>query len=436
MTLNPLKGTPLSLDLGNTGWSAQDFPKLNVVWETLRQESLLSEKAGFYNAPISEKLSQHEATRSFVRQIASRQPAYRDCLFLGIGGSTLGPRMLLDALQDRIPSGAPRFHFLENPDPWEWRSHSERLNPQDTLLCVVTKSGTTFETLALFLHAQKWMGLERFRAQTLFITDPARGELRQIATQEGIPTLEIAPSIGGRFSLFSPVGLFPLMLSRLDSKALMEGAAQFRTYAEATPASENPLFQLGAALVHRMSTHPIHVWMPYASRLKSLGEWFTQLWAESLGKEGRGFTPLSSLGATDQHSLLQLLRDGPPDKVIFFFTLQKILDDPLIPPALFPTESRVHPTLDVLAGRGLHELLTMEYEATRLVFEKQRRPHLTFQLESLDERSLGALCFALATLTAFTGQFLGVNPFDQPGVEEGKIYLRQALEKKSSVVLG
>jgi glucose-6-phosphate isomerase len=156
-----------------------------------------------------------------------------------------------------------------------------------------------------------------------------------------------------------------------------------------------------------------------------------QLWGESLGKNGKGFTPLSAVGATDQHSILQLLRDGPDDKITFFITVDQVDDEVKIPKSPITPDRKNYSAFRILEGHSLQELLNIEYRATSLVLTKQARPHITLGLDRLDERSLGALYFTLSTLTAFTGTLWKINPFDQPGVEEGKIYIRQALSEEA-----
>jgi glucose-6-phosphate isomerase len=154
-----------------------------------------------------------------------------------------------------------------------------------------------------------------------------------------------------------------------------------------------------------------------------------QLWGESLGKDGKGFTPVAAVGATDQHSILQLLRDGPDDKVTFFLTVDHVDDEVKIPRGPSLPGGKVYPAFKLLEGHTLNELLQTEYRATSRVLTNQRRPNMTLLMDRLDERSLGALYFAFATLTAFTGTLWEVNPFDQPGVEEGKVYIREAFSE-------
>jgi glucose-6-phosphate isomerase len=392
-----------------------------------------SGEIGFYDLPVSDSLAQAQASQRLAEAFRSR-PELTDCLFLGIGGSALGPISLLEALSDQAP-GKMRFHFQENVDPIAWKRALAKLSPEKTLVCCVTKSGTTFETIAQFLVALEWLGKERWKTQIVAITDPVKGDLRRFVELHGIPSLELAPSVGGRFSVFTPVGLFAAALAGLQVDALLAGAKSVRDAMERLPAEKNPLFLVAEELIHQAPHRPVHVCMPYCSPLKQLGAWFVQLWGESLGKDGKGFTPLAALGATDQHSILQLLRDGPDDKVTWFIGVDEVTDPVSIPRAISGIETTQLPSFAQLQGHSLQALLQTELQATALVLSRQGRPHLTFRLDRLDERSLGALYFAFAVLTAVTGTLWGVNPFDQPGVEEGKVYIREALAQRRAQAL-
>jgi glucose-6-phosphate isomerase len=401
-----------------------DPETLQSAWSRLKTR-FQSGEVGFYDCPVNLELSQLNECMALAETLL-RKNNFSDCLFLGIGGSSLGPMSLLSSLQDLCQSGI-RFHFVENPDPLEWISTLKKLKPSSTLVCSVTKSGTTFETMAQTLLALEWLGKDRWKTQVVAITDPVKGDLRQFAQQEGLATLAIGPSIGGRFSVFSPVGLFAAALAGLSPSALLNGAKQVRDYIEKTSPEKNPLFIVAQELLNQYPKRSVHVCMPYSTRLRLLGSWFVQLWGESLGKDGKGFTPLAAVGATDQHSILQLLRDGPDDKVTFFMTVDQVEDEVKIPRSPLTADRKAYPAFKILEGHSLHQLLAVEYQATSLVLTKQGRPHLSFKLDRLDERGLGAIYFSLSVLTAMTGALWDVNPFDQPGVEEAKIYIRKSL---------
>lgn len=428
ITATRLGSAPLTLDWSNcfsdkgrTG--SFDNGAAGAAWEKLKSR-FSSKEVGFYNSPIEASINQAEASEKLAKSILDKN-IFTDCLFLGIGGSSLGPLSLIEALEDRRKTDI-RFHFMENPDPTDWRSTLKKLRPDTTLVCVVAKSGTTFETVSQFLLAMEWLGQSRLKSHVVAITDPAKGDLKAFAEKMGLPTLLIDPSIGGRFSIFSPVGLFAAALAGLSVSEFLLGAKQVRDYCEKTPLEKNPLLILASEFIHQYPKHNTHVCMPYSTRLRAFGLWFVQLWGESLGKDGKGFTPIAALGATDQHSILQLLRDGPDDKTTLFLTVDRVEDEVKIPALPFVNSSQ-YPAFKILEGHSLHSLLRYEYQAISLVLTRQNRPNLSIQLERLDEKNLGALYFAFSVLTAVTGTLWQVNPFDQPGVEEGKVYIRNSL---------
>ena len=442
ITAARLGSSPLMLDWSNLQRPAKSLAAsgggaaFTDAWGKLKAR-FASGEVGFYDSVIDPKISDVDASEKLARELVAIG-RFTDAVFLGIGGSSLGPISLLAALKHRAKG--LNLHFLENPDPIEWRYSLAKLDPAKTLVVCVAKSGTTFETLAQYLLALEWLGSTRWSTHSVAITDPAKGDLRKFATENAIPTLAIHPSIGGRFSIFSPVGTFPGFLAGLDMREFLKGATQVRDYfeksgADAKLAEKNAVFQISADLLGHYEKRPIHVIMPYASGLKQFGAWFVQLWAESLGKDSKGFTPLSALGAVDQHSILQLLRDGPDDKVTFFMTVDKVDDEVKIPHLNRLREkwtSATSPAFQILEGHTLHSLLRVEYQAIALTLSKRSRPNFTIHLEALDERNLGALYFTGCVMTAFIGTLWGVNPFDQPGVEEGKIYIRESLTRMAS----
>jgi glucose-6-phosphate isomerase len=434
--------------LGKTGivfdWSAlprlskNETQKYEATWETLSAR-FKSNEVAFYNAPIENEVSQLEESLTLAEKIIS-SGKFKDVLCLGIGGSSLGPISLLSALKHKVSSGL-RIQFIENPDPEDWQHQLAKLDPATTLILPIAKSGTTFETLAQLLLSLEWLGEARWKSQVVAITDPKKGDLRKFADQLGCPTLPIHPGVGGRFSLFTPVGLFVGALAGYDMRAFVEGSKKVRELceksAEKKELQKNPLFLLGPELIALYPQKKIHTILPYSTELKSLGAWFVQLWAESLGKGGKGFTPLSALGAVDQHSILQLMRDGPDDKITFFFQISETEKDVKIPTlrkmATGSMSTLDLPAFQILGNTTLHQLLRIEKEAISKVLTNQGRAHLTIQLDALNEENLGALYFSLCVLTAFTGTFWGMDPFDQPGVEEGKVYIRDSLLNQDSI---
>lgn len=404
----------------------QDLAQSEIAW-TKFLARVEKNEVTFYKSIYDENISQLTASSECARKILDTQQ-FTDVLFLGIGGSCLGPKSALEALEHRRQNQL-RFHFIDNVDPIDWDLRTRQLDRDHTLIVCVTKSGTTFETLAQFQIAWQWIQYKA--SHVVCITDPIKGDLRTFAKLHSITTLDIEPGIGGRFSIFSPVGLFALELAGLDAYELIEGAQGVHQAIEHSTSVTSPLHQLARYYIRHASEYTTHVMMPYSTRLKFISEWFVQLWGESLGKNLKGFTPLASVGATDQHSLLQLLRDGPRDKVINFITIQRHLDRPYKIPKLPDTPSPATlPSFSNLWGSDLETLLSIEQQAIARVMTNQKRPHWTLELPTLDEKTIGALYFFYSCLTALTGECLGVNPFDQPGVEEGKIYILESLLKK------
>ena len=362
---------------------------------------------------------------------------FEDVVVLGIGGSGLGAIALRDALlgpywnqlsaEER--DHFPRLHVVDNPDPFTFRALLGRVDPARTLFNVISKSGATAETMAQYLvareHVERAVGADKARGHFLFTTDPTTGVLRQISEAEEIPALPVPENVGGRFSVLSPVGLLPAAVCGIDPSALLRGAADMEERCRSAELAENPAGLLAVLLHHadRQQGRSIHVLMPYADRLRSLASWFQQLWAESLGKartEGGGTepvgpTPLAALGATDQHSLLQLLMEGPHDKVVLFADVEDPGEDVPIP-ARHPEI----PALAYLGGHTLGELLATERRATAEALRRGGRPNATLVLPRIDAATLGELIMLLQVATIYAGALYGVDPLDQPGVELGK----------------
>lgn len=386
---------------------------------------------GFYG------LAQQERT---VKQITAFAQgvgqAYDHVLVLGIGGSALGTRALLGALRppawneldDEAREFFPRLTLLDNVDPTSVAAALRRIDPRRVLVNVISKSGGTAETLAQYLVVRRWLDDALGGAASrhlVFTTDPAKGALRELAAREAVATLDVPPDVGGRFSVLSPVGLLPAALVGIDVQALVSGAARALARAEGDDLLRNPA-ALFAALhwaADAQAGARVHVLMPYSDRLRDVGEWFRQLWAESLGKrvdrEGRvvhaGPTPVASVGATDQHSQVQLFMEGPFDKVVTFLTVASPGEDVLVPKADGLPEE-----VACLGGVTLGGLLQAEYAATAAALSSVGRMNCTLELPDLAPATIGELLMFFQLATGYAGCWYGVNPFDQPGVELGK----------------
>ncbi len=395
-------------------------PSKEVTFPILEKflDDMEKEVSGFFNLPQKSTWSQEfEALKP---AFAQRIPQVDTFVQLGIGGSSLGAELLVRSLGN--PKG-PNFHFLDNIDADAIAQVLETINPKRTLFYVVSKSGNTLETSAQLMILLPWLenkiGRQTFKNHFVFCTDPKQGALRSLANDWSIPTFDFPETTGGRYSVLSPNGLFPALIAGVDVTALLKGASDARTqFLDKVVKGDTPdlvtlAYHLSQFYFHHQKN--ITVLMPYSQKLKLLNPWFVQLWAESLGKKEKGMTPVGAIGATDQHSILQLLRDGPQDKVIGFIEVQgfqNIFELKWTGPKL--------KAFDLLSGITLNQLMDAELNATRQALSNAKKPHFSMVIPKLNAHTLGQLIFQLETLTALTGYFLDIDPFDQPGVEEGK----------------
>jgi glucose-6-phosphate isomerase len=330
-------------------------------------------------------------------------------LTVGIGGSALGAATLAEALGP----GDVDVHVLDNVDPAAVRTLLDSLPLAETVVHVVSRSGTTAETLSNFLVVREAMeraGVD-WTERTL-VTTGADGNLRSLADRHDLPALDVPTGVPGRFSVLSTVALPVAALAGHDVDALLAGA---RTAADSLTGSlfETPAYAYGAtchALERRGAG--INAVMPYAASLESFAEWFAQLWAESLGKDAVGQTPARALGATDQHSQLQLYRAGPRDKVV---TLVRPRERPD-----FPIPETDLDGLAYLGGGDLGALLDAEFEATEASLAAAGCPNVRIEIDRLDERGLGELLYGMEAACVCYGELAGVETFTQPAVEWGK----------------
>lgn len=375
---------------------------------------------GFWNLPEEE-----EVPRECVRIAKDLAERFKTLVVFGIGGSSLGGRMLHAALAPDYPD---RVVFVDNVDPHTIEGLLESIDLETTCFNIISKSGGTVETAAQFVlirdRLRQELGEEGYRERTVATTDPEKGLLFDLATEEGLQKLPIPHNVGGRFSVLTAVGLLPAAFLGIDLDDLLAGAHAMRERCAKSDLKENPA--LLSAAVHYLAdtegNRPIHVMMPYCDRLKRFGEWYGQLWAESLGKRKNragddvhlGPTPVCALGATDQHSQVQLYAEGPHDKLMTFL----VVDEPGAE-AAFPED--LPESYQYLRGHTMASLLDAERRGTTYALARLGRPSVTIHLDRLDASNIGGLIFLYEAQTAFAGELYDIDAFDQPGVEMGKL---------------
>lgn len=364
-------------------------------------------------------------------------------VFFGTGGSGLGGQTLAQLAGWNIPGGAdekqrrrPRTRFYDNLDPITLRGALATLDLARTRFVLISKSGGTPETLVqavAALQAVKAAGLEhQIPKQFLAVTEPARSGnrngLRSLCEAWGIPVLDHHTGVGGRFSVLTNVGLLPALARGLDARAVRAGAKAVvdGLLAAAAPAQFAPAIGAATAVaLARERNVRVLVMLPYADRLGKFAEWFVQLWAESLGKDGEGTTPVACLGPVDQHSQLQLFMDGARDHYLTVVRAPTAGKGARLDPALCAQAG-----LDFMAGRTVGDLVAAQSHAVPEALLRAGRPVRTIDLDQLDEASLGALMMHLMLETILAARLLGVNAFDQPAVELAKVLARERLAHK------
>lgn len=383
-------------------------------------------------------LGYNEETVWLVKEYASLvRNRFENILVLGIGGSALGGIAVTEALlkpywnllSEEKRDNYPKIFFLDNIDPDEITGLLELLDLKKTLVNVITKSGSTAETMSQYMIVKDMMERELgddYRKNIIATTDKQTGILRQLADQEGYKTFVVPDDVGGRFSVFSAVGLLPFALVGIDIDEIISGIKDMDLALKNTDIFENIAAQ--NALIHYLMDvqkgKKLSVMMPYSSRLKYVSDWYVQLWAESLGKEFNrngekincGPTPLKALGATDQHSQIQLYNEGPNDKVINFIRVEEF-DNTVEIPKIFE-----YTGIGYLGGKTINDLLNAEADSTKVTLVDYQKPNVTISLPKVNGYFVAQLLYMLEVQTAIAGELYNIDTFNQPGVEQAKNY--------------
>lgn len=381
---------------------------------------------GFYNIV-------HDDPSAVLEYAKSVKGQFNDIVVLGIGGSSLGNICLRDTLSHPYSKNNPRLHVLDNVDPYMIEKLDDIIDYKRTLFITISKSGGTPEPLGEYLYFRKKTddaGLDP-KKHHVFVTGPHESFLHDLGEKEGITTFPVPEDVGGRFSVLTNVGLLPAALIGIDVHELLKGGQDFAAKFLSENFEENISFQLAAIqYLANQSGVNINILMPYTNRLRTLADWYSQLLAESIGKEetrdgkkiNSGITPVAALGTTDQHSQVQLYNEGPRDKMIMFLEVKDHGSKIEI-----PDTSETHEKIDFLKNVSFEKLINTELKATQDSITEYGKANITLTLDTIDAYHLGALFLIFEGATAFLGEFFEINAFNQPGVELGKKLTRKYL---------
>lgn len=408
--LTPVYGIPM-----------QDLSSLRTILRRAIEEWLAEREKGMHAwsmDPYDRKALDH------VKEAAMRVKGLgiKTVVWIGIGGSGLGPKVLQEVFE------GPKtidFLVLDTIDPTMLSRYLDLLDWKSTLIVVASKSGDTLETMSAFFLCWERLSEERKirpRERVIAITDPEKGTLHDFCLEHGIQMLALPPAVGGRYSIFTPIGTLAMALLDADVNAFLRGAKEMDTNCQKTFLDDNPAATLAAVqfLLDTKRGYPLRVIMPYSGRLQSLGRWAQQLIAESLGKtEKHNPIPVAAIGTQDQHSLLQQWMAGPRNAWHLFIREEEM--PRLRVPVGLPTPLR-H-----LSGKNFSELLDACYHGTSQALTTAKRPHATINLPRLDATHLGQLFFLLMTEVALLGKLYRIDPYGQPAVEIGKQITREIL---------
>ncbi|ADU96941.1 phosphoglucose isomerase (PGI) [Thermovibrio ammonificans HB-1] len=388
------------------------FPEKSYeeVLEEVEARKLVNpEKMPFSKLPCEEELLK------IKREVEKLKEKSDTLVVVGMGGSSRGAK----ALHEAVGKKDEKLKFLDNVDPNLISKTFNELNWERSSFAFISKSGRTLETVTvmnLVLDQLKKRGLSP-QGRTVFIGDPGNS-FQQLARELGSAFIPIPKEVGGRFSVFTAVGLVPAMFAGYSVEKLLEGA--FDLLETPLPA----LYLAAAKYLHYQAGRKISVVMPYSSYMAEFTEWYVQLWAESLGKEGKGQTPLKAVGTASQHAILQLFMDGPDDKFFQLFFVKHYAEDPKLPQECY--------ILPFLAGKKVSEVMEAEFKGTVHALKSRNRPMVIFEMEELSEYQMGYLFMGYMVAVVVMGKLLGVNPYGQPAVEIGKKVAIEELRRESN----
>lgn len=427
---------PLKLDLNNLFTPAlkdgiADISELEKIFKECHPGVRALKQTG--QLPYS-KLPEDLVSLAEIQEAAKKYQGYQNVIVFGIGGSALGTLCLAQALLNPHKLDAARLHVADYIDAFQMETLCQSVQGQKNLFVFVSKSGNTSETLAQLLYVKN-----RFpktdKKDFFIVTDAKEGFLRQYASDENIATLPVPAGVGGRFSVFTAVGLFPLAVCGVDIAMMLKGAEHTETLCQNDLLVQNPAGLLATSLYYWTTQKNITqvVLMPYSERLVFLSDFFAQLWAESLGKkhtlDGKdsytGTTAIKTSGPRDQHSQLQLYLEGPHDKVVLFIDVDEQGND-----GNLGENSLTDDRIKFLSGKSLKALQASEKAASEESLRENNRPNLTLTLSAVNEFQMGQVCQLMMSVIPYMGVLLNINAFDQPAVERIKKFTYGLMGRK------
>ena len=400
-----------------------NFSYNNIKFKSINEKEKNQIDTSISKEPFFQILKDKKKLKHTLKVVKNYSNNKNHFIIFGIGGSNLGSKALIDILQK---NNKKKITFFDNIDPIYFKNSINNYKFKDTGFIIISKSGKTLETLSQFaciieIFKQK-NKLKNFYKNCLVITEDTSNPLRKIATNNNCLILNHEKDIGGRYSVFSNVGTVPALIAGIDVIKFHEGASDI-----VNKVANNKDFQDHQNIANLLTIPSflnkikINVIMTYSDRLNNFGKWYLQLWAESIGKKGKGITSIHSIGATDQHSQIQLYLDGPKDKFFNFITTNhqkkglKINKEVMIDKVPY------------LAGKYMGDLMAAEQKATINTFIKNKFMVREINLPEINEFTIGQLMALSIFETIIACKNLGVNPFDQPAVEEGKLLTKKYL---------
>jgi glucose-6-phosphate isomerase len=383
------------------------------IFERIKAER---ENIGYYNLPYQDTI----AIKDYAKTITKKH-----IIVLGIGGSSLGSRAIYEFL---LPSNDYNkdLLFLETIDPLKINHCLKKIDLNDAQFVVISKSGNTVETLSIFKYLNSLMEINNTNCT---IISESSSKLTKFANDNNIKTFDLAENVGGRFSVFSVVGLVPLAMVGVDIDNLLNGCKRVSDSFFNQEDYYKPIIRKARFLVENKNKFNINVVFSYSSTLESFNKWYVQLWAESLGKVNingtrQALTPISLIGPVDQHSFLQLIMDGVRDKTVTFIKIDDLKDGTMIPQDASNKFNDL--AWGCAEGRSFNDLLNMQADATiQSVEEQEDIPCDVISIRTVDEYNIAKIMFSYQLLVSVIGSFLQINTYDQPGVEYGKINLAE-----------